>query len=54
MDQDTCNHQMIVWGNGTHPITLQPVSKETAEDIIADHPEEYYAECDYCGLLLNT
>ncbi len=54
MDEATCTHAMIVWGNSSIPIVPMPITKEQAEDIISDHPEEYYAECDYCGLVLNA
>lgn len=53
VDVNLCDHQFAVWGKGHYPIALN-LTEDQAEEVIAEHPEEYYAECDMCGKHLNA
>ena len=53
VDVNLYDHQFAVWGKDYHPIALN-LTEDQAKEVIAEHPEEYYAECDMCGKLLNA
>ena len=53
VDVNLCDHQFAVWGKGHYPIALN-LTEDQAKEVIAEHLEEYYAECDMCGKRLNA